>query len=63
MGNSLALYNPPTRVAEEFAMIDVHLRRPADRRLPGRHADGHLLRLWLEPQSSCANAIWRRTTW
>jgi alkanesulfonate monooxygenase SsuD/methylene tetrahydromethanopterin reductase-like flavin-dependent oxidoreductase (luciferase family) len=23
MGNSLALYNPPTRVAEEFAMIDV----------------------------------------
>ncbi len=49
MGNSLALYNPPTRVAEEFAMIDVHLRRPADRRLPGRHADGYLLRLWPEP--------------
>jgi len=23
MGNSLALYNPPTRVAEEFAMIDI----------------------------------------
>jgi alkanesulfonate monooxygenase SsuD/methylene tetrahydromethanopterin reductase-like flavin-dependent oxidoreductase (luciferase family) len=23
MGNSLALYNPPTRVAEEFSMIDV----------------------------------------
>jgi alkanesulfonate monooxygenase SsuD/methylene tetrahydromethanopterin reductase-like flavin-dependent oxidoreductase (luciferase family) len=23
LGNSLALYNPPTRVAEEFAMIDV----------------------------------------
>ena len=22
MGNSLALYNTPTRVAEEFAMID-----------------------------------------
>ena len=22
LGNSLALYNPPTRVAEEFAMID-----------------------------------------
>ena len=49
MGNSLALYNPPTRVAEEFAMIDVHLRRPADRRLPGRLADGHLLRLRPEP--------------
>ena len=50
MGNSLALYNPPTRVAEEFAMIDVHLRRAADRRLPGRHADGHLLLLWPEPE-------------
>ncbi|HEX5368740.1 MAG TPA: LLM class flavin-dependent oxidoreductase, partial [Dehalococcoidia bacterium] len=23
LGNSIALYNPPTRVAEEFAMIDV----------------------------------------
>ena len=23
MGNSLALYNPPTRVAEEFAMLDI----------------------------------------
>ena len=23
LGNSLALYNPPTRVAEEFAMLDV----------------------------------------
>ena len=29
MGNSLALYNPPTRVAEEFAMLDVHLGRAA----------------------------------
>ena len=50
MGNSLALYNPPTRVAEEFAMIDVHLGRAADRRLPGRHADGHLFCLWPEPE-------------
>ena len=63
MGNSLALYNPPTRVAEEFAMIDVHLRRAADRRLPGRHADGHLLRLRPEPVACCASAISRRTTW
>ena len=39
-GNSLALYNPPTRVAEEFAMLDVHLGRPPDCRLSGRHADG-----------------------
>ena len=50
MGNSLALYNPPTRVAEEFAMIDCHLGRPADCRLPGRHADGHLFCLWPEPE-------------
>ena len=62
MGNSLALYNPPTRVAEEFAMIDVHLRRPADRRVPGRLADGHLLRLRPEPVDCCATATTRRTT-
>ena len=28
----------------------LHLRRAADRRLPGRHADGHLLRLRPEPE-------------
>ena len=27
----------------------LHQRRAADRGLPGRHADGHLLRLWTEP--------------
>ena len=43
LGNSIALYNPPIRVAEEFAMLDVHLGRAADRRLPGRHLDGHQL--------------------
>ena len=63
MGNSLALYNPPTRVAEEFAMIDVHLRRSADRRLPGRHADGHVLRLWPEPVDAARSATSRRTIW
>ena len=45
MGNSVALYNPPTRVAEEMAMLDVLSRRAARRRLPGRHADGHDLLL------------------
>ena len=30
-------------------MIDVHRGRAADRGLPGRHADGHLLRLRTEP--------------
>ena len=62
MGNSLALYNPPTRVAEEFAMIDVHLGRAADRRLPGRHADGHLLRLRPEPEHAARALSTRRTT-
>ena len=41
----------------------LHLRRAADRRISGRHADGHLLRLWPEPQPCCASAIWKRTTW
>ena len=45
LGNSVALYNPPIRVAEEIAMLDVHLRRAARRGLPGRDADGHDLLL------------------
>ena len=49
LGNSIALYNPPIRVAEEFAMLDVHLRRAAGRRLPGRHVDGHQLLLRPDP--------------
>ena len=63
MGNSLALYNPPTRVAEEFAMIDVHLRRPADCGISGRHAHGRLLRLRPEPVAACASVTTRRMTW
>ena len=39
------------------------LRRPADRRVPGRHADGHLLRLWHRTPASFASATTRRTTW
>ena len=50
IGNSVALYNPPIRVAEEFAMLDVHLRRAAGRRLPRRHADGHQLLLRPDPR-------------
>ena len=63
MGNSLALYNPPTRVAEEFAMIDCISGGPVDRGLPGRHADGHLLRLRHQPQPACASVIMRRMIW
>ena len=45
LGNSIALYNPPIRVAEEFAMLDVISRRTPGRGLPGRHLDGHQLLL------------------
>ena len=31
VGNALPLYNPPLRVAEEFAMLDVHLGGPPHR--------------------------------
>ena len=41
LGNSLALYNPPVRVAEEFAMLDVSEWRPARGWLPSRHLHGH----------------------
>ncbi len=36
IGNSLALYNPPIRVAEEFAMLDVISGGPM-RTTPGSH--------------------------
>ena len=49
IGNSIALYNPPIRVAEEFADARLHLGRPAGGRLPGRHADGHQLLLRADP--------------
>ena len=49
LGNSVALYNPPVRVAEEMAMLDLLSARPADQRLPGRHVDGHGLRLRRQP--------------
>src|SRR6267143_1733120 len=45
IGNSIAGYNPPIRVAEEFAMLDV-----ISGRLPGRHADGLQLLLRSDPR-------------
>jgi hypothetical protein len=45
LGSSIALYDPPIRVAEEFAMLDVISGRPARRRLSGWHFDGHQLRV------------------
>ena len=41
----------------------LHLRRAVDRGLPGRHADGYLLRLRHRTPACCANAIWKRMTW
>ena len=40
----------------------LHLRRPADRRLPGRHADGHAATPTARTRASCASATTRRTT-
>ena len=61
MGNSLALYNPPTRVAEEFAMIDCisggrliagfPVGTPMDTATPTART-----------RASCASATTRRTT-
>ena len=62
MGNSLALYNPPTRVAEEFAMIDVHLGRAAHRRLPGRARRWTPVSPMARTRRCCASAISKRTT-
>ena len=50
LGSSLALYDPPTRVAEEFAMVDCISGGRLIAGLAGRHADGHLLRLRHEPE-------------
>ena len=61
MGNSLALYNPPIRVAEEFAMLDCISGGRLIAGLPGRHADGHLLRLRHEPEPA-ARALPRGAT-
>ena len=49
MGNSLALYNPPTRVAEEFAMLDCLSGGRLIAGFPGRHTDGHRVRLSQNP--------------
>ena len=50
MGNSLALYNPPTPRRRRVRDARLHLGRAAHRGLPGRDADGHLLRLRHEPE-------------
>lgn len=49
MGNSAALYDPPLRVAEEMAMIRLHLGWAFDRGTAARHPHGHLFCVWPEP--------------
>ncbi|ETX08969.1 LLM class flavin-dependent oxidoreductase [Candidatus Entotheonella palauensis] len=52
MGNSIALYNPPVRVAEEFAMLDVMSGWPVDRRFSRRHVNGYQFLLRPAPGSA-----------
>ena len=49
IGNSIALYNPPVRVAEEFAMLDVISGGRLRRRFPRGDIDGHQLLLRPDP--------------
>ena len=51
IGNSIALYNPPIRVAEEFAMLDVISGGRLVAGFPGRHADGYQLLLRADPRT------------
>ena len=49
MGNSIALYNPPIRVAEEFAMLDVISGGRLIAGFPVGTPDGHELLLRADP--------------
>ena len=61
MGNSLALYNPPTRVAEEFAMLDcVSGGHVAKHRR--RWVDVHKALISNRPSSRCLCSRPRRTS-
>ena len=51
LGNSIALYNPPVRVAEEFAMLDCISGGRLVAGFPGRHLDGHQLLLRPDPRA------------
>ena len=63
MGNSIALYNPPTRVAEEFAMLDVISGGRLIAGFPVGTPMDDCYRLWHRIRASCGTAIWRRMTW
>src|SRR5215468_6580663 len=59
MGNSLALYNPPTRVAEEFAMIDCISGGRLIAGFPGRFNQQRYVNIWPRPiQNDPHPPIW-----
>ena len=62
MGNSLALYNPPTRVAEEFAMIDCISGGRLIAGFPVGTPMDTCYAYGTNP-ASCASAITKRMTW
>ena len=63
MGNSLALYNPPTRVAEEFAMIDCISGGRLIAGFPVGTPMDTCLRLRSEPVDAAGTLPRRRTIW
>ena len=62
IGNSIAALQPADPRGRGVRDARLHLRRPADRRLPGRHADGHQLLLRARSPPSPATSTPRRTT-
>ena len=63
MGNSLALYNPPTRVAEEFAMIDCISGGRLIAGFPVGTPMDDCFAYGQNPSASSASATTKRTTW
>ena len=62
LGNSIALYNPPIRVAEEFAMLDVISGGRLIAGFPvGTSMDINYC-YGAEPGHACATSTARRTT-
>ena len=62
MGNSLALYNPPIRVAEEFAMLDCISGGRLIAGFPVGTPMDTVLRVRPEPEPRCATRTTRPTT-
>ena len=61
LGNTLPLYNPPIRVAEEFALLDCLSGGRLVAGLPGRLADGHRPDATEFRRPTCVRDITKRT--